>query len=436
MKPFLLCLILVLGASSSVAPPFKLGEFCTEPHQAALAPRPHGPGPLILLSVDCQWGEMSRIDLFDPQLSPDGTRLAVFGGSTIDGTVRAMRLHDREATTFYDGGLDLFDRSSGASDPPIHWDADSQFIWTARRDQYARGAGASLKPIRLTVSGEATDLPPLNHPAGPLDALQWVGGTGRAVAEFGTRGYRYKPEIENPSPTLAFVDAARGTILDDFPLSKVPEILAAQNSDRLMRRPGAVVPVQMPDGRMRAILDFGGPLLLWTEGERPQVVQALPHAEYYAFLPGGRAILLARPVLPNERGGWLYMSCGGGRHGPCPPREPHKATLISLHDSETGAMIWSAKATFDVRDRFPRPAVSPDGRFALVGLAPSSSQPDATAPIALVSLASGKTVQTIPAPTGGFSMGFAENGRTVWVRAAGYVASYGVNATQRRAGLR
>jgi hypothetical protein len=93
-----------------------------------------------------------------------------------------------------------------------------------------------------------------------------------------------------------------------------------------------------------------------------------------------------------------------------------------MHDVATGRLLWSIRATVTEDYAFPTPAISPDVRFALVGLVPDGALPH----IALVRLEDGSIVQTIPAPGGDYAMGFARAGLSVWTHAYGLTALYDV----------
>ena len=91
-----------------------------------------------------------------------------------------------------------------------------------------------------------------------------------------------------------------------------------------------------------------------------------------------------------------------------------------MHAIETGQQLWTIRATA-VRDfQLPQPAISPDGRAALVGLMPAEE----IAAIGLVSMQDGKILQTLPAPGASYSMGFVKGGRSVWTHADGVTALY------------
>jgi hypothetical protein len=96
-----------------------------------------------------------------------------------------------------------------------------------------------------------------------------------------------------------------------------------------------------------------------------------------------------------------------------------------MYDIETGHELWAIRATA-VRDfHFPVPAISPDGRMALVGLMPIK---EITA-IGLVSSQDGRILQRLPAPGASFSTGFVRDGQAVWTHADGVTAIYELRAS-------
>src|SRR3546814_20979345 len=48
--------------------------------------------------------------------------------------------------------------------------------------------------------------------------MLWVGNSGLALAEFGTKGNYYRPEHDDPTPTLGIVDGRRGKVLQTVPM--------------------------------------------------------------------------------------------------------------------------------------------------------------------------------------------------------------------------
>ncbi|RWY79874.1 hypothetical protein EHI44_30565 [Rhizobium leguminosarum] len=76
-----------------------------------------------------------------------------------------------------------------------------------------------LRPYLFNLDGSQEKSCP-NLFMQPLDEIYWVGGSGLALAAFGTKGNYYKPEREDRRSTLALADGRNGTILqskDDIP---------------------------------------------------------------------------------------------------------------------------------------------------------------------------------------------------------------------------
>jgi len=88
------------------------------------------------------------------------------------------------------------------------------------------------------------------------------------------------------------------------------------------------------------------------------------------------------------------------------------------------------RATVPRLDFYPNPAISEDGRYALVGLPYDGPGPHAQ--IALISMDHGKIVQRFRSPGPGSlnSIGFLQGDRGVWVRSdsTGETALYDLHA--------
>jgi hypothetical protein len=265
-------------------------------------------------------------------------------------------------------------------------------------------------------------LPPLEHAAGPLDALLWAGDDGLAVAQFGTRGGFYRPEHPDPDPTFAIVDAARGRVLDSLRFEAIETLRASARGRNppyvLVDNAAATV---LTDGRVRVLLRVRQ-WAVWTQGEAPR---ALP--DPYAGERDGRTILSrdGERALVGRRlrteGGICIEPSGG-----CSPGRPVEGVLAALHDVTTGRELWTIRARVTNDLEFPTPAISPDGRYALVGLVP-----DKRPLIALIAMDSGEIVQRLPAPGGAYAFGFANGGRTLWTHAYGLTALYEVGTAGR-----
>jgi len=97
--------------------------------------------------------------------------------------------------------------------------------------------------------------------------------------------------------------------------------------------------------------------------------------------------------------------------------------LLALHDLEFGQARWSIRATVADLIEFTTPAISPDGRLALVRLTPTDA-----GQVALISMDSGSVIQMLPAP-GLVGMGFADDGKTIWINGyGGLTATYAVHS--------
>ncbi len=70
-------------------------------------------------------------------------------------------------------------------------------------------------------------------------------------------------------------------------------------------------------------------------------------------------------------------------------------------------------------EHYPEPAISPDGRYALIGI-PRRDGHD----VALISLVNGKILQTLPGIWSEWSVAFGADGRHFFVTGGSFVASY------------
>ncbi|HXO84891.1 MAG TPA: hypothetical protein VN803_05130 [Gemmatimonadales bacterium] len=415
----LLFLLLVAFFASAVDPACAQPEVrrvnCNASHQRDLDLTPRTAGPLRLASVYCQAFSAGSSLLFGaPLLSPDAQSIAYYAGKA---QLRVARLNEAKGWTAYPAALGPFARfgSNFRSVYAFAWRSDSKGVWTGNHETARGGFPASpLQPV-VAEDGGLTLLPLLERESGPLDGLLWIGGDGLALAQFGTRGSYYRPAAhDDPAPALAVVDAQRGVVLDTLPFSMVDSL---ENRNRafspfLRVRDAAAT---LHEGKVRALIDIGfDEWLVWTQGGSLRVLANPYGREMHnrmAISPDGARVLVGRFLRTD--GGWC--STPGG----CRPGQPVEGVLAALHDIDTGALVWSIRATVTVDLEFPTPAISPDGHYALVGLVPEDR-----ALVALVSMRDGAIVQTIPAPGGAYAMGFAQGGRTVWTYAYGVTALY------------
>jgi hypothetical protein len=183
-----------------------------------------------------------------------------------------------------------------------------------------------------------------------------------------------------------------------------------------------VLPVQLPDGRIRVLLITQRSWIIWTQGEAPH---RLANAPIAAVAPptafDGRHILVMRPYEP-ARGDPQEVIIGCRIRGCGPPRDPRMRTWAALYDIDKGEIVWRLRRTSDVNDLPPAPpAISPDGRYALIGLEPEAHGERHSA---LVSMRDGRILQMIPANYYQHLLGFADGGRLVWLNAESWSAVY------------
>jgi hypothetical protein len=280
----------------------------------------------------------------------------------------------------------------GAPPMPFAWQADSRAVFGASQPRMHPLGGWALegwRPLRIWRDGRIERLPKLSHPSGELDSLQWAGGRGLALAQFGTRGGLYRPERKNPEPAFAFVDAVRGRVLATIPFAAIPGVTPRRDgSDYGVFHRAAAVIVR-PDGKLRAVVQVvRGPWVILDQGRAPRLapIPAGPAATGgVALSADGRRVLIA-PYLQASG-----MIC---EHDPnCPKPTPVEGRFAALYDLETGERLWQLRATATNFWVYPTPALNADGSLALVGL--PGSELDFWPQVALVSTRTGGVVQTL-----------------------------------------
>lgn len=292
-------------------------------------------------------------------------------------------------------------------------------------------------PITLGVDGKPSDLPELHHNSGPLDGLQWIGGKGLALAQFGTKGGYYRPDHADPSPTYAIVDGQKGKIRAILPLSAIPEFAGQTERDVFRFSTAVATATTLPNGKVRAVLQYGplsaepGFRIVWTEGLQPLMWRDYEDNRSDSSIvlsPDGSKLLVNLVLQPN---GMQVFDCDRGRNyiRECsPPPTPVTGTIAELIDLKTQKGIWQvpARATVFWSQR-TNPAISPDGRFALVEMPSDDNQRI----IGLISMADGKLLEQFAGSHTGsmpIDFGFMTDGKHAWVMCNGIFIRYRMTA--------
>jgi hypothetical protein len=400
------------------------------------------PGPFRLIALHCQTlgnagppGTAMPFTPIEPVIvSPDISRIASQNAHDhYNRGIAVAPLSEPRVNVVHRDALDFFWGWIARSNKPqkaIRWSADSRTLWSAMQERAtcpcpgswaAKPAVGPVRPIAIE-NGTVRELPTMTHPAGTLDALLWA-EDGRALVLFGAHGGAYRPEVPNPNPTIAFVDAARGRVIESLPLQAV--VTGAGRPDtRLAYDIVAAEIVGLRDGRLRAFLRTGQSWVVWTQASPPRVLpdpypmQDQSNREIEtAISPDGSRLLIVRQYHRVGR------NCVDPYHGPCSPGPSLDGVLAAYHDLETGRAIWTYRVRITVPGIgwYPTPALSDDGRYALIGLPPSDSTDQNS--VALVSTSDGSVQQQF---RGGskIAIGFGRGSRQLWIHDRGLTAVY------------
>jgi len=441
--PLVLSIVACAAATASTPPDLPLFHGCHDGFINWIKKNPEPEAsPLRLVSIDCVG--ISSDSYYPTSVSPNGAAVQHWSSGYIQ--------HFNIAPLGEPGGVQLVNKvtyrtlashdPSGAAPDAIAWSVDSGALWSVRQAVNPSGfAITGLTPIKLGLDGSIHDLPLLRHAAGPLDGIMWVGGEGKAVALFGWRGGYYKPEHDDPEPTLAIIDASTGKILDSLPVRTIPTFKDRLPAYGVTHSIGSATGAILPDGRVRTVLHMnrwterpqGGSnkrediirhtdfWLEWTQGEAPQEWRDSYASDWLkpaVLSADGSRLLVMRELQPN---GVQVFDCDDCK---VTPPTPVTGTIAELIDVVTRRALWTlpATATQFWSQRTP-PAISPDGRYGLFQLPPS----DMRRPIALVDMRNGRIIQTIaPSMVGSYadSFGFTKEGKRVWVATANVVRIY------------
>lgn len=355
--------------------------------------KPLGSGPLSLSKVYCLPIPPTSVPRSPPQPSADLRNFFVFdsvNGLTIVSTGQKYSVRRFEG------------RMAGSLDKlPFSWMNSSQAVLGVRQNT-AKPSGFALGPVQshlFPVDRPARQLPRLASAAGPLDEVYWMSGTGRAIAAFGTMGSSYKPEHDDSRPTLAFVDAAKGKVSQTITMASIPGLSSKA-------RVGAISHTSDAKGLITALLAFqSNQWVVWAQGKAPRNLQlGMKYVHQFAVAPSGRDVL----VMKNLSATGMFCE----RNPNCPPPTPQTGSIAELRSLSTGRIVWSVNGTAREFSGSDVPAISPDGRYALISL-PWEKRRSTTA---LISMASGKVIQQIPRPwMSGCAVGFSRDSRKAWI---------------------
>ena len=266
-----------------------------------------------------------------------------------------------------------------------------------------------LKPFIASIDGKARPLPALVSSAGPLDEVHWIGNAGLAIALFGAKGGYYRPEHPDPSPTIAWVDARAGRVIKAVPLTDLVPTSLSNSIDQIAWRVDG-------HGRIDVLLTLAPDRwILWEQGKAPRRVpiDVKPWQRPYALGPGGRTVLIMRGLSATG------IIC---EHNPnCPRPSPRTGVIAELRDVDSGKVIWSITGTANLFSNDGVPAISPNGRYALISMPSEYGKESA----ALVEMASGKILQRIPSSGALHSkLGFSRDNKRAWISGYSRVAEY------------
>jgi hypothetical protein len=355
--------------------------------------KPIGRGPLSLSQVYCLSIPSTNFPRSAPQPSVDLRNFFVF--DSING-LTFVKGGSKTSTARFQGRI-----SGLQGNAPFEWLQTSPAVLGVKQNT-AKPSGFALGPIQpylFHLNGTARQLPTIVNSAGPLDELYWMGGAGMAIAAFGTKGFLYKPEHEDPKPTLAFVDAVKGKVLQTAAIASIPGLPPKS-------RIGAISKSVNAKGEFTALIGLlSNSWVVWTQGKVPRALNlGAKYVQQFAVTPSGRDVLMMKNLSATG------VICELNPN--CPPPKPQTGSIAELRSLSTGNIIWSLKGTAKEFSGSDVPVISPDGRYALISL-PRERQRSTTA---LISMTSGEILQQIPRPwTSGCAAGFSRDGRKAWI---------------------
>ncbi|QOG17726.1 MULTISPECIES: hypothetical protein [Bradyrhizobium] len=383
---------------------------------------PVGPGPLRLAKLFHQRMQIDFRQL--SMVSPDGRAIMYLQGGSHFAVERKLlhvaRLDTQDGWSSYALNMGALWQFGGANNsiPAYGWASDSSGIWTATREEIGPGgiSGSGLQPLFISLEdGSIRLFDPPRHEAGPLDGLLWAGGDGLALAYFGARGPSYQPQRHDRHPTFAMIDAKRAAVLDTLPF----DVFKGLKDAYYIANVNNAAVTRLQNGKLRALLSALDQWVVWTQGEPPHIL-ASPYPDRgerhnkMVISRDGSRLLVAR--LRCDAGTVDVETGPPFRRRPLSPAcKPVESVVAALYDLDTGHQLWDVRATVNRPGFYPNPAISEDGRYALVGLPYEGT--DAPAAIALVSMSDGKVVQRIRPPGSGpvDAIGFLGGDRGIWI---------------------
>ncbi|HWU71906.1 MAG TPA: hypothetical protein VN137_00375 [Sphingomonas sp.] len=394
---------MALAASAAVTAPPK--SACGVAGQNVV---PVGNGPLVLAAIHClELAHVSSGGASPPAPSADRKALFIFdvsSGLWLGETNSKAALRNVEADVT---ALNAFEY-----DQPFTWlDSGHSVLGVTQKKMKPRGGWAlgPLKPFVASINGEVRTLPALVSPAGPLDEVHWVGNAGLAIVLFGAKGGYYRPEHRDPLPTIALVDAREGRIIQSLPLAELTPNPTANSINQV----GWQVDRR---GRVETLITLAPDRwVLWEQGKTPRRVpiDVKPWRTPYVLSPDGQSVLMMRGLSATG------MICE--RNPKCPPPEPTSGLIAELRNIRSGKVIWSLTGTAPTFSNDGMPAISPNGRYALISM-PTSYEGETAA---LIEMASGKILQKIPT-SGAFrsKFGFSSDTKIAWISGYSRLAEY------------
>ncbi|NEI54084.1 hypothetical protein GR200_00615 [Rhizobium leguminosarum] len=361
-------------------------------------------GPLTFNTLRCMPIPEGWPRFFPPSLSPNGGLVFAFGstkGLWLGDVARGGHAHIVNERL----PGDLLSRTA-----PFAWLDDSTAVIGVKREVTVP-AGFALEPLRpylFNLDGSQEKLPELVHANGPLDEIYWVGGSGLALAAFGTKGNYYKPEHEDRRPTLALVDARNGTILQSIEKDDIPELADQKALVAVASRIDGF-------GKIHVMMTWApGKWLLWVQGQQPHIIP-IPWTAWrtpFAFSNDASSVLIMRNLSAT---GWV---CEFGNT--CPPPIPQSGTIAELRDVSTGRVKWTLSGTASTFSQSATPAVGPNGRYGLI------SMPDEKgAAIALISMDAGNVIQKLRQPGWGpIGLSFSRDSKLAIIAAGTVMATF------------